>query len=208
MRYFVSDLHLFHKLVHWKYRKHNPSIDDMNEEIVLNWNKTVRSKDIVYVIGDVTFGKFDETKAIVSRLNGKKILIRGNHDERFSSKDWIDIGFSDVRDIFTIKIDKEKYILSHFPYSSSFKFFFYKIFNRWYRTRNEANYYKLYLPYKGYKLIHGHHHEGSPYEFDQINVAWDVNKRLVSEMDIKELAEKNKVSGCKRFINMLKLILF
>jgi calcineurin-like phosphoesterase family protein len=180
----------------------------MNEEIVLNWNKTVRSKDIVYVIGDVTFGKFDETKAIVSRLNGKKILIRGNHDERFSSKDWIDIGFSDVRDIFTIKIDKEKYILSHFPYSSSFKFFFYKIFNRWYRTRNEANYYKLYLPYKGYKLIHGHHHEGSPYEFDQINVAWDVNKRLVSEMDIKELAEKNKVSGCKRFINMLKLILF
>ena len=44
------------------------------------WNSIVRKDDIVYHLGDVGFGSTDELKELVGRLNGTKILIRGNHD--------------------------------------------------------------------------------------------------------------------------------
>jgi len=212
MRYFVSDLHFGHKLVHWKYRSHNASISDMNEEIVYNWNKRVKSKDIVYVLGDVSFMKFEETKSIIRKLNGRKILVRGNHDEKFASKEFLDMGFYEVRDTLVIRKTnkvgetevREKWILSHYPYSSSIKFFWYKIFGK----REEAGYYKLYLPYKGYKLLHGHHHAGAQYKFDQVNVAWDVNHKLLSEDEVQAIFDQNKPSKLERLINSLKLIFF
>jgi calcineurin-like phosphoesterase family protein len=201
MRWFVSDLHFFHKLCHWKYRSNNSTIEDMNEEIVYQWNKQVKSQDVVFVIGDVTFGKYEETKALVQRLKGKKILIRGNHDERFSSKDWIDIGFDDVRDTFVFKKNGAKWILSHFPYSSSFKYFWY----RYIKGHNEAGYYKLYLPFKSYSLVHGHHHSGPVYKPFSVNVAWDIHKRLIDENEIEKLFMQNP-SGFKKFIATIKMV--
>lgn len=205
MRWFVSDLHFFHNLVYRKYRSNFDTIEDMHKDIIKKWNKKVKAKDTVYIIGDVTFGKFEETKELLAKLNGEKVLIRGNHDERFTSAEWVELGFKDVRDTYVIKKENEKWILSHYPYSSSFKFFFYKWLNR---KRGEAGYYKLYLPYKGYKLIHGHHHSGPQYRHDQVNVAWDVNGTLLNENDIKELFTKNEVGTLQKIINMIKLILW
>lgn len=52
--------------------------DEMDEEMVKRWNETVRPNDKVYHLGDVVINR----KALhtVSRLNGDKVLIRGNHD--------------------------------------------------------------------------------------------------------------------------------
>jgi len=195
MRFFTSDLHFFHQLVFKKYRNNFNTIEEMHESIVKKWNRTVRKKDLVFVLGDVTFGKLDETKAIISRLNGRKILIRGNHDERFTSAQWIEMGFEDVRDTFVIKKENEKWILCHFPFSSSFKYFYHKKILK----KNEANYFKLYPTYKSYKLIHGHHHTGEVYNFDRLNVAWDLHQRLLDENELQSLFSNNKETDFARF---------
>ena len=53
----------------------------MNEDIVAMWNTTVDQYDFVYIIGDVSFTNAERTEALLSRLNGIKILVYGNHDK-------------------------------------------------------------------------------------------------------------------------------
>lgn len=48
----------------------------MDERLLDNWNSVVSSKDIVYHLGDVYFGRTD----VLEKLNGRKRLIMGNHD--------------------------------------------------------------------------------------------------------------------------------
>lgn len=180
----------------------------MHKGIISQWNKQVKSKDTVYIIGDVTFGKWEETQELLKKLNGKKVLIRGNHDERFDSAQWVKLGFEDVRDVLVIKKDSEKWMLCHYPYSSSFRFFFYYLKDRFFTKRGSANYYKLYYSYKNCKLLHGHHHSGPIYKYDQVNVAWDIHRKLLNENDIKEIFEKNKVNPLQKIVNMIKLILW
>jgi calcineurin-like phosphoesterase family protein len=52
--------------------------DEMDEEMVKRWNETVKPTDKVYHLGDVVINR--KSLSIMSRLNGDKVLIRGNHD--------------------------------------------------------------------------------------------------------------------------------
>lgn len=52
--------------------------DEMDEEMVKRWNETVRSNDKVYHLGDVVINR--KALKTLGRLNGDKVLIRGNHD--------------------------------------------------------------------------------------------------------------------------------
>jgi len=52
--------------------------DEMDEEMIKRWNATVRPSDKVYHWGDVVINR--KALKIMSRLNGDKVLIRGNHD--------------------------------------------------------------------------------------------------------------------------------
>ena len=49
-----------------------------------NWNKIIDDKDYVVIAGDISWAmNFDELKAdfdYINRLNGKKIILKGNHD--------------------------------------------------------------------------------------------------------------------------------
>jgi calcineurin-like phosphoesterase family protein len=48
----------------------------MNEMLIRNWNETVQSDDLVYVLGDFTLSRRIEViENLVGRLNGHKILI-------------------------------------------------------------------------------------------------------------------------------------
>ena len=53
------------------------SIEEMDEYMVNQWNKTISASDIVYHLGDVFFNNGHKH---LSRLNGRKRLILGNHD--------------------------------------------------------------------------------------------------------------------------------
>ena len=52
--------------------------DEMDEEMVKRWNETVKPSDKVYHLGDVVINR--KALSIMHRLNGDKVLIRGNHD--------------------------------------------------------------------------------------------------------------------------------
>ena len=52
--------------------------DEMDEAMVKAWNERVRPNDKIYHCGDVVINR--RALPILDRLNGDKVLIRGNHD--------------------------------------------------------------------------------------------------------------------------------
>jgi calcineurin-like phosphoesterase family protein len=54
------------------------SPEEMDEHMVKVWNETVKPSDKVYHLGDVVINR--KALSIMGRLNGDKVLIRGNHD--------------------------------------------------------------------------------------------------------------------------------
>lgn len=54
----------------------------MNKVLIRNFNNMVHKNDTVYLLGDVTHRvSLDEANELISKLNGHKILICGNHDK-------------------------------------------------------------------------------------------------------------------------------
>ena len=54
------------------------SCEEMDETMVERWNAKVSKGDTIYHLGDVVIPR--ASLKILDRLNGRKILIRGNHD--------------------------------------------------------------------------------------------------------------------------------
>ena len=84
-KYFTADTHFGHKLmISPTIARPRPfaSTQEMDEVLVANWNATVRETDLVYHLGDFSFGLHNNArvKSIFDRLAGRKILILGNHD--------------------------------------------------------------------------------------------------------------------------------
>ncbi len=87
--YFTSDTHWFHANVIKYSRRPFASVEDMNEALIDNWNKTVGPQDTVWHLGDFSFGTPTQTAVLLRRLNGHKHLVLGNHDQgivHYSSK--------------------------------------------------------------------------------------------------------------------------
>jgi calcineurin-like phosphoesterase family protein len=82
--FLVSDTHFGHagvtKFLREDGTKLRPwdSAEEMDEYMVKAWNERVRPTDKVYHLGDVVINR--RALPILSRLNGDKVLIRGNHD--------------------------------------------------------------------------------------------------------------------------------
>ena len=85
----------------------------MNNTIINNWNSIVKNNDTIYHLGDFCLSNDDEIKSIFNRLNGNKILIRGNHDRK-PVKFYENIGF-EVLTHAPIVLDEYKLMLSHVP---------------------------------------------------------------------------------------------
>ena len=117
--FLTSDLHLYHKRVIQFADRPFKDLREMHFTLVENWNSVVGKKDKVYVLGDVSFNNKPNTKKIIERLRGYKILIMGNHDKRRSRKWWLDVGFDEV--IKHPIIYNQFLIFSHEPvYCSNF----------------------------------------------------------------------------------------
>jgi len=80
----ISDTHFGHdNICKFKRADDSPlrpfsSSQEMDEEMIKRWNDRVRPKDRVYHLGDVLINK--KHFGTLSRLNGDKVLIKGNHD--------------------------------------------------------------------------------------------------------------------------------
>ena len=113
----ISDTHFGHTNA-WKIFKRadgSPlrpfqSTEEMDETMVSNWNKVVAPEDHIYHLGDVVINR--KSLQIVKRLNGKKRLVRGNHDI-FRTQEYIDIGFEEIYGVRVFP--KHGFIFSHIP---------------------------------------------------------------------------------------------
>lgn len=113
--YIISDTHFNHKNIIEYANRPFKSVKHMNNILIKNWNNTVKKNDTIYILGDFTFGNKDSIKELVSKLNGRKILILGNHDRSIHKqvKFWYNIGFYEVYKHPIIF--RNRFILSHEP---------------------------------------------------------------------------------------------
>jgi calcineurin-like phosphoesterase family protein len=84
----------------------------MDAAMIRNWNNVVSKRDMVIVAGDVSFYGKDQTSEIIRQLHGKKVLVKGNHDQR-NNQWWMDVGFDEVSS-YPI-IFREWFIIQHEP---------------------------------------------------------------------------------------------
>ncbi len=110
--FLIADTHFGHENIIKYENRPFDDLKDMDEVMIKKWNSVVGKDDIVYHLGDVSFYNKEKTKAIISRLNGKKILIKGNHDKD-SNQWWRDVGFFEVSEYPIIL--NEWVILQHTP---------------------------------------------------------------------------------------------
>lgn len=115
-RFVVSDTHFGHTNSWAKFKNADgsplrpfSSTEEMDEAMVERWNSVVGPHDVVYHLGDVVINK--KSLHHVKRLNGKKRLIRGNHDI-FKDQDYRDVGFDSI---YGVRVFVDKFIMSHIP---------------------------------------------------------------------------------------------
>jgi len=111
--FFASDHHFGHEGM-LKFTREDGSplrkfddINHMNEYMIMQHNRVVGTKDKVYFLGDLAMNK--RYLQLLNRMNGEKVLIRGNHDEENASlyMNW----FKDVRGVHQF----DGMVLTHIP---------------------------------------------------------------------------------------------
>lgn len=119
MIWFTSDLHFNHLNI-LKYEAASrpfADITEMNEALIANWNSVVKENDTIYVLGDFFMGQPDSVQSILNRLNGRIILVRGNHDGR-AKLDIYRANGIEIHDITYLSYKGRFFILCHFPIAS------------------------------------------------------------------------------------------
>lgn len=114
MTFFTADLHFGHKNIIKYENRPFDSVEQMDEQLIKNWNAKVTKGDKVFVLGDFSFTNKERIKELVAALNGVKILVLGNHDRERSLFWWkTESGFEEVY-AYPI-IYKQWLMLSHEP---------------------------------------------------------------------------------------------
>lgn len=116
MRYYIADLHFFHAAMNERMDHRGfENVEEMNEYMIMKWNKKVQRNDEVFIIGDLSWGTAEETNVLLRRLKGKLYLIQGNHDI-FLSKRKMDLSlFQWVKPYEEVSDNRRKVVLCHYP---------------------------------------------------------------------------------------------
>ena len=93
MEYVIADLHFGDENIRKYENRPFVSTDEMDKALIHNWNSVITPKDIVYVLGDVSFYDKERTVKLIKSLKGTKVLVMGNHDWEHSEQYWRDVGF-------------------------------------------------------------------------------------------------------------------
>ena len=122
MKYYISDLHLFHRNVTRAGKNFDDrpfdDLDEMHGVVKEKWNAKVTNEDTVYILGDLAMrGTQEDLIAFVSTLNGHKVMIRGNHDNLKDPR-YIQLfdeicDYKEIRD--TLGGEDVKLVLCHYP---------------------------------------------------------------------------------------------
>lgn len=117
--WFTSDPHYDHaNIIEYCHRPFR-SIRQMNAVLRRNWNATIRPEDLVYFVGDMSFGRPSRSpRWWVKRLNGRKVYIKGSHDRGIHPSSKIP-GVSRVSEIERLAVDGVAFLVVHNPSSTA-----------------------------------------------------------------------------------------
>lgn len=118
-KFYISDMHFFDKKIILSANRPYRNLKEMHTDIISKWNSKVSKKDTVYILGDVSstdnlYETMDLVR-ILKRLNGKKVLIVGNHDRKILNNYRFRNCFIKIEEYLRIFDGKHKVILFHFP---------------------------------------------------------------------------------------------
>jgi calcineurin-like phosphoesterase family protein len=185
MEYSYSDPHFGHNRPFIVQARGFCSVQEMNETLIRKYNETVSSEDTVYWHGDCFVkAPTDLIISILKQLNGFKICILGNHDQRPGRM--LKFGFHGVCSSMVKEIGGYFVNMSHFPYKESYS-----------AVPN-----KRCLSYDNRWLLCGHVHASWKVKeaFKMINVGVDVNDlRPVDHVKIAGIIQETE-SRIKRAI--------
>jgi calcineurin-like phosphoesterase family protein len=114
MRFFTGCTHFSHaNIIRFCSR---PFVDaiEMDRVLIEKWNTVVSDEDTVFHLGDFSFAMFNKAQEVFNKLNGKKYMVKGNHDS--SPKIMKMIGFKECYPNLQIDIGGTKVNLNHHPY--------------------------------------------------------------------------------------------
>ncbi len=180
----TSDLHLGHdREFIYRPRGFN-SIDEMNEQIVKNWNSVIDEGDDIYVLGDIMLGNNIKGIELINSLKGAIHLVRGNHDTDTRINLYNNnVAFVEICDAKYLRYNGYHFYLTHYPCFT-------------------GNLHKESLKQMTLNL-HGHTHAQTPFFYDLpfcYNVGVDAHNcmPISFEQIIRDM--QNKVKECKNFL--------
>lgn len=168
--WFTADLHFGHANIISYSGRPFADATAMNQALIERWNASIHPGDTVWVLGDVALGRIDETLALVGELNGRKLLLTGNHDRCWAghgrrAEGWTErylaAGFAEVRQGQThVDVGDRQVLACHFPY------------------RGDSHDHDRFVEHRpvdqGAWLLHGHVHERWRQRGRMINVGVDA----------------------------------
>ena len=176
MVFFTSDLHFGHTNIINLCQRPFKDTEEMDAALIENWNRKVKKNDVVYIVGDIIWDK-KKVAYYMEQLNGKKILIAGNHDSNWIKREECICHFETVVPYLEVHLNGHPITLCHYPMLE------------WRSSREET---KRKLGY----LIHGHIHNRVDEEYRQLflhfnalNAGVDINGFAPVTFD--ELLENN-----------------
>lgn len=110
----TSDTHYGHEKIIAYCNRPYSSAAEMNFDFARRWNEIVAPEDLVYHLGDFAMGDPDSWPKYRATLNGRIILVRGNHDRKIDRV--LDrMRFEDVIENAIVEIDGVRCWLNHYP---------------------------------------------------------------------------------------------
>lgn len=111
--FFTSDWHIGHQNVLQFDQRPFRDLNHMHRVLVNNYNSTVGPGDTCYFLGDVGLSKSDVVAQVLSQLQGRKVLILGNHDKGEIAMQRL--GFDVVLNSASLVIAGELVTMTHCP---------------------------------------------------------------------------------------------
>lgn len=171
--WWTSDTHFSHANIIKYTQRPFADTDEMNRELTSRWNAVVAPTDVVWHLGDLALGRDIEQQVMMTAaLNGRKLLVPGNHDriasfyeggqqrERFR-RVYESAGWEIMPEELEHEIQGRTVLVSHFPYAGD--------------SHSDHDRYLANRPIdRGLPIIHGHVHTEFAERGRQFNVGVDV----------------------------------
>lgn len=122
MNFYIGCTHFFDDGILKVTERNFPDAKEMNDFILEKWNQKIRKTNTVYLLGDVGWVWMNKDREMMEQfvdymgaLNGRKILIVGNHDVYNLKMREFRHCFSDIYPCLEIRDHGTKLFLDHYP---------------------------------------------------------------------------------------------